>query len=61
MGESVVYVGVDVSKHQLDCALSDREETFRVPNTEVGVQQLVEALREVSPLWWSWKRRAASK
>lgn len=49
MGESVVYVGVDVSKHQLDYALSDAEETFVVPNTEEGIQQLVEALREVSP------------
>lgn len=49
MGEAAVYVGVDVSKHQLDYALSDREETFTVPNTNEGIQELVEVLREVSP------------
>ena len=49
MGESAVYVGVDVSKHQLDYALSDREEAFTVPNTEAGVRDLVDALREASP------------
>jgi transposase len=49
MGDPVVYVGVDVSKHRLDYALSDREETFTVPNTDEGVQELVDALREASP------------
>jgi len=49
MGDPVVYVGVDVSKHQLDYALSDREETFTVPTTDEGVQELVDALREASP------------
>ncbi len=49
MGDPVVYVGVDVSKHQLDYARSDREETFTVPNTDEGVQELVDALWEASP------------
>lgn len=49
MGEGGVYVGVDVSKHELEYALSEREATSTVPNTESGVRDLVEALSAVSP------------
>ena len=38
-----------VSKHQLEYALSDREGTFTVPNTDEGVRELVAALRDTSP------------
>lgn len=49
MNESAVYGGVDVSKHELECSLSNQEETFTVPNTEVGIQELLETLGTVSP------------
>lgn len=49
MSESAVYVGIDVSKHELEYALSDREETSIVPNTDAGVEKLVEVLAAMSP------------
>jgi transposase len=49
VSESAVYVGIDVSKHELEYALSDREETSIVPNTDAGVEKLVEVLAAMSP------------
>ena len=39
---SVVYVGIDVSKKQLDVATSTSPEVWSVPNTSAGIQQLLE-------------------
>lgn len=49
VSESIVYVGVDVSKHELEYALSDREDTSMVPNTDAGVEKFVEVLGSISP------------
>ena len=44
MSESQVYVGIDVSKAELEVAVAD--EGWTVPNDESGVETLVEQLRE---------------
>lgn len=48
MTSATVYAGVDVSKADLDLAFSDSEETVRFPNSEHGIDELIETL-EVDP------------
>ena len=49
MDDSLVFVGVDVSKAQLDVAASSSDETWRVENNEQGVTELLDRLRELRP------------
>ena len=49
-----VFVGIDVSKAQLDLALRP-EGRFSVPNDEAGFAQIIERLRVVSPALVCWK------
>jgi transposase len=44
-----VFVGIDVSKDQLDVAFGPSGEARRFPNTEAGVAALVARLREAPP------------
>jgi transposase len=44
-----MYVGVDVSKAQLDCAKSDSAQTWSEPNNEAGRTRLVKRLLELTP------------
>ena len=44
-----IFVGVDVSKAQLDVAVTGSDETWRVVNTPKGIAQLVKRLRELEP------------
>jgi transposase len=48
MARVQVFVGIDVSKAQLDVALRP-EGRFAVPNTEVGIAQVLTRLQAVSP------------
>lgn len=45
---AAVYVGIDVSKDQLDCA-STRGEEFEFDNTESGIARLVAKLQSLDP------------
>lgn len=49
MEGSPPFVGVDVSKATLEVALSTEEATWRVPNSEAGIQELLERLKPVTP------------
>ncbi len=49
VSETTVYVGIDVSKAQLDVALRPTAETWTVSNDEAGIASLVTRLREASP------------
>jgi transposase len=44
-----IFVGIDVSKAVLDVAVAPAGESWSVPNSVEGMQQLVERLRELSP------------
>ena len=44
-----IFVGVDVSKAQLDVAATGSDETWHVVNTPKGIAQLVQRLREIGP------------
>lgn len=44
---SCVYVGIDVSKHQLDLARHDQATTLSVTNDATGVQRIVEMLKPI--------------
>lgn len=43
------FVGIDVSKDQLDIAVAPKGETFSVTNDETGIKRLVRRLRALSP------------
>ena len=43
------FIGVDVSKATLDVAISAGAEVWRLPNSDTGVQELVERLRALRP------------
>lgn len=43
------FVGIDVSKDQLNVAIAPRGDTYSVANNEGGIEQLVERLRTLSP------------
>lgn len=49
MPDPQVFVGIDVSKAQLDVALYPRTEQWAVANDEPGITSLVARLREVQP------------
>jgi transposase len=49
MSEPPVFVGIDVSKAQLDVALRPTDDGWHVSNDEVGIARLVERLRTVQP------------
>lgn len=46
------YVGIDVSKAQLDvavCSIGERAERWNVPNDDTGIDQLVKRMRVLQP------------
>lgn len=49
MPEGEVFAGIDVSKAHLDVALSESAATWRVANTEAGIEDLVRRLTEIEP------------
>ena len=44
-----VFVGIDVSKKQLDVALRPSGERFEVENNDVGIARLMESLQTLKP------------
>jgi transposase len=44
-----LFVGIDISKGQLDVAIQPGEQTFTCPNTKAGVQKLVRRLHPLNP------------
>jgi transposase len=50
MSEPQVFVGIDVSKAQLDVALRPTEDHWHVSHDEVGIPGLVERLQAVQPI-----------
>jgi transposase len=49
MSEPQVFVGIDVSKAQLDVALRPSDDCWHVNNDEAGIASLVERLQAVQP------------
>lgn len=49
MSEPQVFVGIDVSKAQLDVALRPTDDCWHTSNDELGIAGLVERLRTVQP------------
>ena len=48
MSDPQVFVGIDVSKAQLDVALRPTEDHWHVSNDEVGIPGLVERLQAIA-------------
>jgi len=44
-----LFVGIDISKKQLDVAIDPGGQAFTCPNTEDGIQKLVRRLRKLNP------------
>ena len=55
MSEPQVFVGIDVSKAQLDVALRPTEDHWHVSHDEVGIPGLVERLQAVQPTLIVWE------
>jgi transposase len=49
MNTSEIFIGIDVSKTQLDVAVRPLNDAYQVPNTADGIATLVERLRPVVP------------
>ena len=49
MTSEKIWVGIDVCQDMLDVYLLPEEESLQLPNTEVGVQTLVEQLQPLTP------------
>ena len=45
-----IYVGIDVSKDRLDVAVRPSAESFAVPRTGAGIDELAKRLTAISPL-----------
>jgi biotin carboxylase len=56
MTSTQVFVGIDISKAQLDLALRP-EGQFSAPNNEAGFAQVLERLNAVHPRFTSVKRQ----
>ena len=50
MEEEATYVGIDVSKTQLDVAVRPTEDRWEAPNDEAGNRQLVSRLKTLEPI-----------
>ena len=55
MSKASVYVGIDVSKAQLDVAVRPSGEAWSVPHDLGGIATLVARLKALGPLSLSWK------
>ena len=49
MTETPLYIGIDISKHQLDVVVHPVGPAFTVANTEGGIAMLVEQVRALQP------------
>ena len=49
MNSTVYWIGIDVSKAQLDGHIRPTAEAFQVPNTEAGIAVLIERLQSLRP------------
>ena len=49
MTETPLYIGIDISKHQLDVVVHPVGPAFTVANTENGIAMLVEQVRALQP------------
>jgi transposase len=49
MSKTGVFVGIDVSKAQLDVGVRGAEESWSVPNTQAGIEELAERIRGLTP------------
>ena len=50
MSPSSVFIGIDVSKNQLDVAIRPHQVSFAVTNNDAGIQELVQRCRELEPV-----------
>jgi transposase len=50
MSQSPVFIGIDVSKNQLDVAVRPHKVFFFVTNDEAGIQELVQRIAELQPV-----------
>jgi transposase len=66
MNASAKYVGIDVSREQLDVAVHPIGERWEVDNDEVGIVELIERLCDLNPTLivleatGGWKRQRRS-
>ncbi|PSB24979.1 transposase [Stenomitos frigidus] len=49
MNQTAYWVGIDVSKAQLDGHIRPTAEAFQVANTEAGIAALVQRLQQLQP------------
>jgi transposase len=49
MSQSSVFIGIDVSKNQLDVAVRPHQVSFSVTNNDAGIQELVQRCAELQP------------
>ncbi len=50
MSHSSVFIGIDVSKNQLDVAVRPHQVFFSVTNDDAGIQELVQRCAELQPV-----------
>jgi transposase len=44
-----IYIGIDVAKSSLDVAIHEQEKQLNLPNSEEGIRQAVDSIKELSP------------
>ena len=49
MGQKQIFIGIDVSKKQLDVAIGTGDDYFRVSNDDPGIADLVRRLADLNP------------
>ena len=55
MNAEECFVGIDVSKAELEVGLIPEEKTWNTSNDHGGIGELVEELSASHPNWWSWR------
>jgi transposase len=50
MSQSLVFIGIDVSKNQLDVAVRPHQVFFSVTNDEAGIKDLVQRIAKLQPI-----------
>jgi len=50
MSQASVFIGIDVSKNQLDVAVRPHQVSFSVINNDAGIQELVQRCAELKPV-----------
>ena len=60
MEHEAIFVGIDVSKAQVDVAVRPGDDRWEIPHDDGGIGRLVSQMKRLEPAMWCWWRHRAA-